>query len=214
MIMTRQTFASAVEPAVALARAARPRLLTALLLCAPLGFVAVTASCTHLPNGTPDMTSNPPDLAVNAPDMAGMTAAQRGQQLVTMYHCGNCHTSSDPKDGILSGQTTPRMGTMAYGANLTPDSDTGIGDWSDDQIKRAITTGIDDSGDPLCPPMPRFSTLTADNLNDIVAYLRSIPAVKHDIPESSCPPIKPKPMDGGASMDGGTPIDGGNTDAH
>jgi hypothetical protein len=94
---------------------------------------------------------------------------------------------------------TPRPGTTAYAPNLTPDSATGIGDWTDDQIAKAIRAGIDDEDAALCPTMPHFSTLSDSNVKAIVAYLRSLPATSSEIPESVCPPIKPVPVDGGTT---------------
>lgn len=112
----------------------------------------------------------------------------RGASMVAQRGCAGCH---DPGDGSLSGQTTPRPGTMAYGANLTRDEQTGVGSWSDDVIVRAIRTGVDDQMAPLCPPMPHFSTMGDGEARAIVAYLRSLPPVKNDrIPPSSCPPLK------------------------
>ena len=109
---------------------------------------------------------------------------------------------ADPGAGTLAGSSTPRMGTMAYPANLTPDVDTGIGSWSDDEIMRAMRTGVDDEDAPLCPPMPRFDgsggdgrPMNDDEATSIVAYLRSLPPVHHEVPQSSCPPLKTPPVD-------------------
>jgi hypothetical protein len=142
--------------------------------------------------------------------VADMTAADpiaRGESYVMARGCPSCHQSKDPADGTLSGTSTPRKGTQAYPANLTPDPDTGIGSWSDDEIIRAMRSGIDDEGAPLCPPMPHFDgtggdgrPLTDDEATSIVAYLRSLAPVHHEIPESSCPPLKSPPSDDGADM--------------
>lgn len=113
-----------------------------------------------------------------------------GHAFVNQRGCGNCHQGPD---GTLSGQTTPRPSTRAYPKNLTPDHATGIGDWADLQIIRAIRFGIDDEGRSLCPPMPVFEDMTSLEADAIVAYLRSLQAVEHKIPESECPPL-----DGGA----------------
>jgi hypothetical protein len=126
-----------------------------------------------------------PDAGGPAPspgDAAAQTPAARGAELVHSLGCPTCH---DPGDGTLAGQTAPRPGTMAYPANLTPDHDTGIGDWSDDQIVRAVRTGIDDGGRMLCAPMPQFQVTDAE-AQDLVAYLRSLAPVHHEIPDSDC----------------------------
>lgn len=130
-------------------------------------------------------------------DMLPADPLLRGKFYVTARGCPTCHQSMDAADGTLSGTTSPRMGTMAYPANLTPDPDTGIGSWTDDVLVRAMRTGVDDQGDPLCPPMPHFDgtggdgrAMNDDEATSIVAYLRSLPPVHHEIPGSSCPPLK------------------------
>ncbi|HZS41366.1 MAG TPA: lamin tail domain-containing protein, partial [Polyangia bacterium] len=103
-------------------------------------------------------------------------------------------------------------GTAAYPANLTPDGETGIGDWSDDEIVRALRAGVDDQGAPLCPPMPRFASMTDSEASAIVAYLRSLVPVANAVPPSSCPPLKGDDSeadgsDGGAAIDLASPAD-------
>lgn len=121
-----------------------------------------------------------------------------GKRYVADRKCGSCHQSPSSADGILSGQTSPRPGTMAYGDNLTPDVTTGLGGWADIEIVRAMRAGVDHAQMVLCPAMPRYdgsdgqiaamSDLEADL---IVDYLRSLPAVARTIPPSVCPPIEP-----------------------
>jgi hypothetical protein len=69
--------------------------------------------------------------------------------------------------------------------NLTPDMTTGLGSWTDAQIKNAILNGIDDQSKALFPIMPYFvfHNMTSSDADAIVAYLRSIPAVNQAIPE-------------------------------
>ncbi len=72
--------------------------------------------------------------------------------------------------------------------NLTSDKDTGLGKWTDDEIKRTITKGILRDGTRLLPfPMdwPSFSTLKADDLEAIVKYLRTLPPVANKVPRPS-----------------------------
>ena len=74
--------------------------------------------------------------------------------------------------------------------NLTSDKATGLGNWTGDEIKRAITKGILRDGSRLLPfPMDygSLSTLTADDLDAIVAYLRTVPAVSNKVPAPSRP---------------------------
>ncbi len=108
--------------------------------------------------------------------------------------CHGCHDPNDPMAGVLSGQTVPLMGTpagtMVYPANITPDQNTGIGSWTDDNFTSAIRAGIDDQGQLLCMAMPRFYNMSDTDLKNLIAYLRSLPAVNRTIPDSVCPPLK------------------------
>ena len=104
-----------------------------------------------------------------------------GERLTAANACGTCHTGSM---GTLAGGDVPK--NNVYPPNLTPDVETGLGGWTPDQIATAITTGNDYQGMKLCSSMPRFSALSAQDLADLVAYLRSLPAVKHQVPNGAC----------------------------
>jgi hypothetical protein len=121
-----------------------------------------------------------------------------GAQLVLTLGCPHCHSSAA---GELAGSNDPVAGTQAYPANLTPDHETGIGDWTDDDITRAIRTGYDDQKEELCPTMPRFTGLTDDQVRAIIGYLRQLPAVNHAVNESICPPTKTGDDDAGDGQD-------------
>ena len=82
---------------------------------------------------------------------------------------------------------------VSYARNITPDMETGIGGWTEDQIAAAITTGHRPDGTPLNPlmPWPSFAAgFTPDDVHAIAAYLKSIPPVKHKSPDL-IPPGKP-----------------------
>ena len=147
------------------------RFLTAIWLC--------VAGCDSVPVKDADASAD-----------GGITA--RGEIFVARRGCPNCHQSSDPADGTLSGSTIPRLGTQVYAANLTPDDETGLGRWSDDDIARAIRQGFALGFVPLCSQMSRFDHMSDDEVIAIIAYLRSLPPVRRAIPPSVCPPIKPQ----------------------
>jgi hypothetical protein len=77
----------------------------------------------------------------------------------------------------------PGLGVFV-GPNLTPDRATGLGNWTDAQVATAIRTGTRPDGRILAPIMPyhAFATLTKPDVEAIVAFLRSIPAVRHKAP--------------------------------
>ncbi len=70
------------------------------------------------------------------------------------------------------------------GPNLTPDPETGAGNWSDDALARSIREGIGHDGRTLFPMMPyeHFRHLPDEDLASIVVYLRSLPAVRNPLP--------------------------------
>jgi len=123
------------------------------------------------------------------------SAVERGDYLVnTILACGNCHTPRDAngelvKDKALSGGrgfSTPTF--VVTTSNITPDVETGIGSWTDAEIKRALIEGIRPEhhhlpGVPLAAIMPAnfYKALLPDDLNAIVAYLRSVKPVHNQI---------------------------------
>jgi len=107
----------------------------------------------------------------------------RGDYLVNAVAlCGGCHTDRAKPTAVLAGNATFRTGLPA--PNLTSD-DSGLGTWSDAQIKKAFMDGIDDQGKALNPTMPYqlFHNLSDADANAIVAYLRSLPHVANTVGE-------------------------------
>jgi mono/diheme cytochrome c family protein len=126
---------------------------------------------------------------------------ERGKYLVSLGGCGDCHTPGsflgkpDAKrqlGGSDVGFAIPGLGVFV-GRNLTPDKETGLGTWSDQQIVTALTTGKRPDGRVLAPIMPwrDFANLSAEDAKSIVAYLRSIPPVSHAVPGPFGPGDKP-----------------------
>ena len=125
--------------------------------------------------------------------------AERGAYLVNgIGGCNNCHTPRGPGgelqlDKRLSGgaQTFQTPQYTVKGSNLTPDNATGLGQWSDAQIKVALTLGKGRDGHKLAPNMPSsvYGFLTLRDQDAIIAYLRSLPAVKNAVqkPEYKAP---------------------------
>jgi len=70
--------------------------------------------------------------------------------------------------------------------NLTPDTATGAGNWSDDQLARAIREGVGHDDRALFPIMPfqHYRFMSDEDLASVIVYLRSLPAVHHDLPNT------------------------------
>ena len=114
-----------------------------------------------------------------------MVASLSGEELAKAK-CASCH---DPDgDGSYSGGTDSVVeGGMVFAANLSPDPNTGLGEWSEKQMLTAIQSGIDDEGLSLCSTMPRWrNQLTDDEALMIVDFLRSLKPIDKEIPESMC----------------------------
>jgi mono/diheme cytochrome c family protein len=119
------------------------------------------------------------------------TPVERGSYLVnTIMTCGNCHSPKGPpaavagKDfsGGLSWDEPPFKVTAP---NITPDKETGIGKWSDADIKKALIQGVRPDGVRLAPIMPYefYAMLTPSDTDAIVSYLKSLKPVKNKVPE-------------------------------
>jgi mono/diheme cytochrome c family protein len=125
--------------------------------------------------------------------VSAQTPVERGRYLVnSILACGNCHTpktaSGEPiADKELSGGlifTTPAFDAVA--SNITPDRETGIGRWSDPEIKRAITEGVRPdhgrlAGSQLAAVMPVnfYKAMLPSDLDAVVAYLRSVKPIRN-----------------------------------
>jgi mono/diheme cytochrome c family protein len=127
----------------------------------------------------------------------------RGEYLVELLACGACHT-----DGALIGEPVAsralagsqvgiafsnplgddRPGIL-FAPNITPDLDTGVGEWSDQQIINAIRAGAGRHVDRRIAvmPWPGYAKITMDDAEAIVAYLRSIDPVRHRVPDPVAP---------------------------
>jgi hypothetical protein len=81
---------------------------------------------------------------------------------------------------------------ISYTANLTPDSATGIGAWTEEVFMKTLRTGKhlgQESGRPILPPMPweMVARMTDEDLRSVYAYLRSLPPVSNRVPAPTPP---------------------------
>jgi mono/diheme cytochrome c family protein len=108
---------------------------------------------------------------------------KKGFYLATIGHCMECHTPMekgmrqwDTRLGA-GGFEFPGPWGISVSRNITSSKTKGIGAWTNAEIERAITTGVSRDGSHLKPPMGfhYYSTLTAEDLDAVVAYLRTVP---------------------------------------
>ena len=117
-------------------------------------------------------------------------------------HPANMPTPAFYKEALSPGnwvQMGPDLTTfvgpwgISYAANLTPDTATGIGAWTEEVFIRALKTGKhmgQQNGRPILPPMPwnAMSRIKDDDLKAIYAYLRSLPGINNRVPQPLSPP--------------------------
>jgi mono/diheme cytochrome c family protein len=124
--------------------------------------------------------------------MASADLVKQGEYVVAVAGCAICHSPSR-EDGTMieefrmaGGQKfVPRPFGVFVSYNLTSDKETGLGGWTDDEIKTFVTKGIRRDGTRMIPfpmPWPNYAHMKADDLNALVAYLRSLPPIKNRIP--------------------------------
>lgn len=109
---------------------------------------------------------------------------KKGFYLATIGHCFECHTPMGPKGRDFEasygkgGFDFPGPWGKSTSRNITSSKTKGLGAWSDDEIKRAITKGVSRDGSPLKPPMGYgfYANMAEADLDALVAYLRTVPA--------------------------------------
>jgi len=124
---------------------------------------------------------------------------ERGEYLANnVAVCVDCHSERDwsrfagpvvpGTEGKGGDRFDHSMGFpgVYYAKNITSDKETGIGAWTDGEVYRAITSGVNKDGDPLFPVMPykSFSQMAEQDIYAIIAYLRTLDPIKHEVPKS------------------------------
>ncbi len=111
--------------------------------------------------------------------------------------CADCHTPRNLEDGKFYYDSLFAGSSFAFGSdegaplvsfarNITPDMETGIGSWTEEQFISAVTTGVRPDSVVLSPHMPYayFKFLETDDLRAIFQYLKTIPAIKRTVPSN------------------------------
>jgi mono/diheme cytochrome c family protein len=123
---------------------------------------------------------------------------ERGKYLVeNVAGCVDCHSKRDFTK--YSGPVVPgteygggmvfdqhfAIPGVVYSRNITPDNETGIGTWTDEEILRAMTQGISKNGDTLFPLMPyaNYNHMAKSDLLSIIAFLRTTKPIKNVVPK-------------------------------
>jgi mono/diheme cytochrome c family protein len=130
-----------------------------------------------------------PVRAQDTTDQQDFPTIERGRYLAVVADCGACH--STPDRGVPFGGGRPietPFGTV-LAPNITPDRETGIGAWTDEEFVGALLNGTGRGGEHLYPAMP-YTYLTHMTRNDalsIRAYLRTVPPVHNHVVSNQLP---------------------------
>jgi mono/diheme cytochrome c family protein len=108
----------------------------------------------------------------------------KGQYIFSL--AGGCACHTQPKGAPhAGGRAFPiPLGTV-YSTNITQDKETGLGNWTDQQIRDAMVKGLRPDGSKIVPVMPyeAYSGMATDDLAALIAYLRTLKPVKKPTPE-------------------------------
>lgn len=115
---------------------------------------------------------------------------KRGDYLVNgILTCGNCHTPKGPQGDIMEkafsgGLSWDEPPFKVTAPNITPDKETGIGRFSDADIKKMLRKGVKPDGTQLAMIMPSdfYEIMTERDLDAVVAYLRTLKPIKNTVP--------------------------------
>ena len=125
----------------------------------------------------------------------------RGKYLVAVIGCGDCHTAGyffgkpdlpHALGGSDVGFEIPQLGVFVA-PNLTSDAETGLGDWTKEEIVAALQTGKRPDGRELAPIMPwqDLANLTREDAMAIATYLKSLPPIKNKVPGPFASGVRP-----------------------
>ncbi|MBS0422059.1 MAG: c-type cytochrome [Proteobacteria bacterium] len=127
--------------------------------------------------------------AGNPPGGQDFTEIERGRYLTSAADCVACHTNPDGGKSFAGGRPIETPFGIVVSANITPDAQTGIGDWTAKQFDDAVRQGKRRDGKRLYPAMPYvyYTKMSAADVQAIRAYLNTIPAVHHDVETNQLP---------------------------
>lgn len=155
---------------------------------APAQDVMPAPAVTAAPVGAPGADAPADANAPAAPAVDPLV--EKGRYLATAGNCISCHTRAggEPFTGGLAFNLPAPYGFLGqiHSTNITPDPETGIGKWTEEQFVRAMHTGVDADGDRLFPAFPytSFTLVTTDDLKAIYAYLKTVAPVRYTPPSN------------------------------
>lgn len=121
-----------------------------------------------------------------ADDQFSQEQIDRGEVIAGLGNCQTCHTT-DPDQPYAGGLAMPTPFGTIHSTNITPDPETGIGQWSQEAFARAMREGVDRSGSHLFPAFPytHFTKMTDEDVADLYAYVMTREPIQAEAPENT-----------------------------
>jgi len=128
-------------------------------------------------------------VIATSPDGQAFGQIERGRYLTIAADCVACHTVLNGGKPFAGGRPIETPFGNIVTPNITPDLDTGIGAWTDDQFDNAVRRGVRPNGALLYPAMPftSYTKMSRDDVLAIRAYLRTVPAVRNQVVTNMLP---------------------------
>jgi mono/diheme cytochrome c family protein len=160
-----------------------------------LPLVALSVACSDKSEETdvseePEAAATPAVSVVEEVARAPEPNVVNGEYVIGFAHCSGCHSTPENlhagSPGFMAGNTFAFSFGTIHIPNITPDNETGIGLWSDEEIEISLREGRRPDGSQLHPlmPYPWLKFMSADDMRDSIAYLRSLPAVENALPRN------------------------------
>src|SRR5579883_3165730 len=113
---------------------------------------------------------------------------ERGRYLVVLSDCAACHTA-DPSRPFAGGRSIETPFGKLVAPNITPDADTGIGNWSDAEFDAALRQGVLPNGKRIYPAMPYsyYTRMSASDVTAMRAYLNTLRPIRHEVHSDTLP---------------------------
>jgi mono/diheme cytochrome c family protein len=122
-------------------------------------------------------------------DSQDFTTVERGRYLSILSDCASCHTVPQKNQSFAGGRPIETPFGNIVAPNITPDMETGIGSWTDDQFDNAVRKGIGRNGERLYPAMPynAYTKMSRGDVLAIRAYLNTVTAVYNPVVANTLP---------------------------
>jgi mono/diheme cytochrome c family protein len=122
-------------------------------------------------------------------DAQDFTTVAKGRYLSILSDCASCHTVPQKSQPFAGGRPIETPFGKIVAPNITPDMETGIGSWTDDQFDNAVRKGIGRNGERLYPAMPfnAYTKMSREDVLAIRAYLNTVTAVYNPVVANTLP---------------------------